>query len=61
MPWANGSLCIDTSVKEFCAGGGVAISNKGVAGCVATSVADVGAVVYWSGSWSVFWSCSFER
>jgi hypothetical protein len=46
-------------VKEFCAGGGVAISNKGVAGCVATSVADVGAVVYWNGGWSVFWSCSF--
>jgi hypothetical protein len=55
----NGSLCIDTSVKEFCAGGGVAISNKGVAGCVATSVADVGAVVYWNGGWGIFWSCSF--
>ncbi|MCZ7590165.1 MAG: hypothetical protein M5U27_15170 [Gaiella sp.] len=54
----SGGLCIDTEVKEFCAGGGVAISSKGVAGCVKIGVS-VGAVVYWNGGWSIFWSCSF--
>jgi len=55
----NGGLCIDTQVKEFCAGGGVALSSKGVAGCVTLSAAAVGAVVYWNGGWNIFWSCSF--
>lgn len=57
------SLCI--AFVDLCAGGKVAASSKGAAGCLYvdldyTGIA-AGAVYYWNGDWSTFWGCSKEK
>lgn len=56
-------LCVE--FIDICAGGKVAASTKGVAGCLYldldyTGIA-AGGVYYWNGSWSTFWGCSKEK
>ncbi len=56
-------LCVE--FVDLCAGGKVAASTKGVAGCLYldldyTGIA-AGGVYYWNGNWSTFWGCSKEK
>lgn len=56
-------LCVE--FVNLCAGGKVAASTKGVAGCLYldldyTGIA-AGGVYYWNGNWGTFWGCSKEK
>ncbi len=66
VPWSlSGGVSVCVVFVDVCAGGKVAASAKGVAGClwadVEVSTLAAGAVYYWNGSWSTFWGCSKEK
>jgi hypothetical protein len=52
----SGSVCI---FEIDCAGGSLAISNKGAAGCLDTWIG-LGGYVHWSGSFGYYEDCSWE-
>ena len=61
----SGGVDVCVEFIDICAGGKVAASTKGVAGCLYldldyTGIA-AGGVYYWNGKWSTFWGCSKEK
>ena len=61
----SGGVDVCVEFVDICAGGKVAASAKGVAGCLYldldyTGIA-AGGVYYWNGNWSTFWGCSKEK
>lgn len=59
----GGRVCVQVwfpfKNRDVCAGAGVLISSRGLAGCVSLGFVEGGGVYYWQGKAEFFWGCSF--